>query len=286
MSVLVWPLFKRIDHPASSVDVSERVNCPVARASLCVRFVFVFFVISASAAANGQEASAIFATRCSGCHTYGKGVRVGPDLKGVTSRRSHAWLLRFIRSSQSVIQSGDPTAVTLFRQFKQTRMPDHDLSIQQIESLLDYFASGGPAKQSIDERLADTATREETNAGRQLFHGEKSFAGGGQACNACHSVAEAGGMRNGTLGPDLTFVYSKYKDKALTSFLKAPCFPRFPDSYGSKLLTPQESFAVKAYLRDVSLQQGLASTPASERKQAAHPSLGLGSSYIARGTGQ
>ena len=28
-----------------------------------------------------------FTTRCTACHTFGKGVKVGPDLKGVTERR-------------------------------------------------------------------------------------------------------------------------------------------------------------------------------------------------------
>src|SRR5512132_4077652 len=74
---------------------------------------------------GGSEAASIFNQRCAGCHTYGKGIRVGPDLKGVTDRHPRIWLLRFIRSSQTVIHSGDPVATALFREFKQQRMPDH-----------------------------------------------------------------------------------------------------------------------------------------------------------------
>src|SRR5262245_56839565 len=70
--------------------------------------------LSASPAGN-PEAKAIFRKRCTACHTFGKGVKVGPDLKGVNERRTREWLLRFVRGSSSIIQSGDPTATKLFR---------------------------------------------------------------------------------------------------------------------------------------------------------------------------
>jgi cytochrome c2 len=45
------------------------------------------------------EAAATFNGRCTACHTYGKGIKVGPDLKGVTERRKRDWLLKFIHAS-------------------------------------------------------------------------------------------------------------------------------------------------------------------------------------------
>src|SRR4029450_2119355 len=33
-----------------------------------------------------------FTRVCSACHTFGKGSLIGPDLKGVTNRRTRAWL--------------------------------------------------------------------------------------------------------------------------------------------------------------------------------------------------
>src|SRR5216683_5702147 len=64
----------------------------------------------AVAAPDSAEAKMIFRKRCTACHTFGKGIKVGPDLKGVTDRRNRDWLLKFIRSSSTVIQSGDPAA--------------------------------------------------------------------------------------------------------------------------------------------------------------------------------
>jgi len=200
---------------------------------------------------DNSAPAATFSKRCAGCHTYGKGIRVGPDLKGVTDRHPRAWLLRFIRSSQTVIQSGDPVAAVLFQKFKQQRMPDHDLSPEQIGSLIDYLARGGPEAKAPDERDASQATESDIQSGRLLFFGGMHFAKGGVSCSSCHSIQENGVSRGGSLGPDLTAVYPTYRDGALTSFLKHSCFLRSPKSSGTDLLTPQESFALKAYFHQV-----------------------------------
>jgi mono/diheme cytochrome c family protein len=202
----------------------------------------------AAAPAVSVEAKAIFSKRCTVCHTFGKGVKVGPDLKGVTERRPREWLVRFIRTSSSVIQSGDPTATKLFRDFKQERMPDwSDLSSDQVFAILDYFAADGPLQKEPDERDATTATADEIEMGRQLFSGVTRLNHGGRSCKTCHAIRsrESAG---GSLGPDLTGAYLKYRDAALTDFLRRPCIPREPESSASGYLTPQESFDLKAYM--------------------------------------
>src|SRR6476661_234384 len=169
------------------------------------------------------EAAAAFNKRCTACHTYGKGIKVGPDLKGVTERRKRDWLVKFIHASSSVIKSGDATAVSLFAQFKQQRMPDWtDLSEKQINDILDYVAIGGPDIKPTDERNADLAVPGDIEMGRQLFAGERRLQYGAQACGSCHAVRGAGW--GGSLGPDLTRTYFKFQDRALTEFLRHPCF--------------------------------------------------------------
>jgi nitrate reductase gamma subunit len=205
------------------------------------------------ASADAAEAKKIFTTRCMACHTFGKGVKVGPDLKGVNERRQRAWVLKFVRSSSVVIASGDPIATELFEQFKQQRMPDWtDLSEEQIGSILDWLAVNGPDQQEPDARLAELATTAEIDTGRQLFHGDRALTYGGSACGSCHSIRDAGSSSGGTLASDLTHTYSDYQDSALTLFLKHPCVQRIPESTTS-FLTPQESFALKAYLRQAAL---------------------------------
>lgn len=214
------------------------------------------------------EAAATFNKRCTACHTYGKGIKVGPDLKGVNERRKQEWLLKFIHASSKVIGSGDPTATALFAQFKQQRMPDWiDLSDQQIKDILEYIKVGGPDIKPADERSAQLATAEEIENGRKLFYGDTPFKYGAQACATCHST-QGGGMRSGSLGPDLTGVYPRYQDMALTAFLRHPCFSWQTDAPSDHYLTAKEGFAVKAFLRKASPQTESARNTISQDKKS------------------
>lgn len=199
------------------------------------------------------QAAATFNTRCTACHTYGKGIKVGPDLKGVTERRKRDWLVKFIHGSSMLIKSGDRTAAALFSQFKQQRMPDWvDLSDQQVNDILDFITIGGPDIKPADERNAETATLAEIEAGRKLFYGDAPLKYGAPACATCHSVAGAG-LRGGGLGPDLSGVYSRYHDLSLTQFMRHPCFNWERVVPAEQYLTAKESFALKAFLRSAIL---------------------------------
>jgi len=224
---------------------------------LCLSAVPLFIVAAwmpkAAWGAETAESKKIFNQRCTACHTFGHGVKVGPDLKGVTARRQRPWLLKFIRSSQTVIGNGDPVATTLFEQFKRQRMPDWtDLSEKQVNEILDWFSADGPEQKEPDEREATTATKIDVARGRALFAGTTRLTHGGISCVSCHAVNRDPEVNGGTLGPDLTLTFSRYQDRALTVFLKRPCFKRVPEANSVAYLTPEESFAIKAYLHWVS----------------------------------
>lgn len=213
------------------------------------------------------EAAAIFNKRCTACHTYGKGIKVGPDLKGVTERRKRDWLLKFIHASSVVIKSGDRTATDLFAQFKQQRMPDWiDLSEKQINDILDYVAIGGPDIKPADERSAELGTSADAENGRDLFSGRRGLKYGAQACAACHSVQ--GAVWGGSLGPDLSKTYFKYQDRALTEFLRHPCFQWSAETPDAHYLTAKESFSLKVFLRQAALQQRGKTETRAERSRS------------------
>ena len=215
--------------------------------------VFAFAALAAPAA-HAVDAKKVFNQRCTACHTFGKGVKVGPDLKGVTARRQRPWLVSFVRSSSKAIKAGDPVAVELFRKFKQQRMPDWtDLSPADVGAIMDWLAADGPEQKQPDERDADTASAGDVAWARALFDGRVPLANGGLACAACHAVREHGRRRGGTLGPELTETYLKFRDRALTNFLRQPCTPRHPESSAPRYLAPEEAFALKAFLRDVAI---------------------------------
>jgi cytochrome c2 len=212
-------------------------------------------VATAARAAPSDEAAATFNQRCTACHTFGHGVKVGPDLKGVTERRTRPWLLRFVRGSSVVIAGDDPIATRLFAEFKEIRMPDwSDLSEAQVNGILDWFAADGPEHQTPpDERNASLAAPSDVDEGRRIFDGDAPLESGGLPCTSCHATRDAASARGGTLGPDLTNVYARYQDRALTAFFRRPCLSRVPDSGAGRYLSADETFALKAYLRTVAL---------------------------------
>lgn len=238
-------------------------SCKTLCRSLVLSLLIVAAGVSQTARADDEpengvlkfspEAAATFNKRCTACHTYGKGIKVGPDLKGVTERRKRDWLVRFIHASSTVIKANDPTATALFAQFKQQRMPDWtDLSEKQINDILDYVAVGGPDIKPADERNAELATPADVENGRQLFSGERRLKYGSQACVVCHSVGDAGW--GGSLGPNLTKTYLQYQDRALTEFLRHRCFLWSTGDSRTHYLTAQESFSLKAFLRQAALR--------------------------------
>ena len=110
-------------------------------------------LISGSATAAPDpfmEGKGIFTSRCASCHNVNK-VLTGPALAGVDERRSIDWIVKFIRSSQTMVRQGDKDAVALFEQFNKMPMPDHtDLSEESIRSIVAYIKS--EAKSAGDQK--------------------------------------------------------------------------------------------------------------------------------------
>ena len=82
---------------------------------------------------------ALFIKACAGCHTIGNGDRVGPDLKGLTSRRERPWLSRMMIEPHKLLAEKDPTALALVRRFKAVRMPVLGLSENDVADLIAYI---------------------------------------------------------------------------------------------------------------------------------------------------
>ena len=87
---------------------------------------------------NGQR---LFASKCSACHTIGKGDRIGPDLAGVADRREKAWLARYIAEPDEVLAAGDPIASALYNKYKKIGMPNLRLGSSDVADLVAFLAS-------------------------------------------------------------------------------------------------------------------------------------------------
>jgi len=86
-----------------------------------------------------EEGKTLFMSRCAACHNVNQQL-TGPALAGVDQRRSMEWIINFVRSSQSVVKSGDKDAVALYEKFNKIPMPDHaDLTGDDVKKIVEYI---------------------------------------------------------------------------------------------------------------------------------------------------
>src|SRR3989441_7425205 len=85
----------------------------------------------------------VFQSRCSACHTVGKGDTVGPDLAGVTTRRERSWLVRYLGAPDQMLAEKDPIVVALSTKYKNVTMPNLRLSDGEIAVLLSFLEAQG-----------------------------------------------------------------------------------------------------------------------------------------------
>lgn len=208
---------------------------------------------SASAQESGKQ---IFQQRCAACHSIGAGKLVGPDLAGVNDKRPEDWLLKFIKSSQTLVNSGDKTAMALFEEFNKMPMPDQALSNAQIKSVLAHIkeTGGGPAagKEAPAAQAAASAAPahpDEIQRGQDLFEGKIRFANGGPSCNACHHVTSDALLGGGVLASELTLVFSRMGMKGVSAILGNTPFPVMQAAYEGKALSENEIRALVDFLQ-------------------------------------
>jgi protein SCO1/2 len=100
---------------------------------------------------NIGKAQFLFQSRCASCHTVGGGDGIGPDLNGVTQRRDPAWLAKFIMEPEKMLAEGDPTAMLLFKKYKEVRMPNLRLSDEDVTSLVSFLDARSKAPEPPKE---------------------------------------------------------------------------------------------------------------------------------------
>lgn len=120
---------------------------------------FIAFNSSAQSLENGEK---IFNTNCKACHSLGGGRLVGPDLAGITERRSTDWIIKFIANSSELIQSGDEQAKAIFEEYNKITMPAHPFSDDEFNDLIAFMGSYTP-EQVKAEPVAVSNTTEPTD---------------------------------------------------------------------------------------------------------------------------
>lgn len=84
----------------------------------------------------------LFKGKCASCHALNSKV-VGPALSGVAKKRTHEWLLAWIRNNEKLRKSGDADAIAIYEEYNGTVMNAfEDLTDDQINSIIMYTENG------------------------------------------------------------------------------------------------------------------------------------------------
>jgi cytochrome c551/c552 len=75
---------------------------------------------------------------CYACHGMGR-VLAGPDLAGVTERRDISWLRRWLKETNTMLES-DPQARAMLEQWRYIKMPQIKMSDRDVDAVLHYLA--------------------------------------------------------------------------------------------------------------------------------------------------
>jgi nitrite reductase (NO-forming) len=86
-------------------------------------------------AVAGKQA---FESKCLACHSVGGGKKLGPDLAGVTKRRSKDWLARWLKEPEKMLQT-DADAKAMLKEYNNLPMPNQSLGDAEIRQYLKYF---------------------------------------------------------------------------------------------------------------------------------------------------
>lgn len=114
---------------------------------------------------------------CVACHKIGEGRLVGPDLMGVTERRTAGWIVAMITAPDSMLRS-DPTAKDLYAEYF-TPMSDQKVQPEEARALYEYLrartegamqsSSAAASEESLT--LAGAPPHHGAGMGRRARHG-------------------------------------------------------------------------------------------------------------------
>ncbi|GLI38368.1 c-type cytochrome [Geobacter hydrogenophilus] len=220
-------------------------------------------VLSIAAHAYGDPGKDLFDKQCSGCHTVGGGDSGGPDLKGVTDRRSEEWLESIIIHPDTMAAT-DPARKELIKKYGY-EMPTLGISHDDAIKIITWLkGGGGGAAQAgappADEHPEVVVTPALVAKGKALFTGQKPLANGGAPCIACHRISTPGITGGNLAVSNLSASYQKMGEKGMRGALKALKFPTMKKIYENRPLTDDEVTSLIALYKDAALTK---STPSA-----------------------
>lgn len=182
-----------------------------------------------AAAQDPSNGAALFAEKCTACHSIGKGALAGPDLAKV-QEWTDADLSGAVSRMQNMVG------------------PLDDVQIKDLVAFLKTPAAAKSLEKKQEEAKAIAAVEQDkepasATMGHDLFFGTKRFANGGMSCVSCHSSGASGG----NLGPDLTALADRMSETAIISACENASFKVMKAAYADHKVTHQEARDLAKY---------------------------------------
>ncbi|MCD6654439.1 MAG: nitrite reductase [Sulfurovum sp.] len=173
----------------------------------------------------------LFRYKCSGCHTFGHGEHLGPDL--ANRHNKDGWLRNFI-SDPAWSTTNTSYGKQLLEKWGYV-MPDFDLSNQEIENIIAFLNaqdSLGPLKHTPPAELTDT----QFEATKNIYF---------DRCAGCHGL-----YRTGATGPLIDETRSEWIGTDGLAALLRYGTPRGMPNFGhSGILTETQITSLASYLQ-------------------------------------
>ncbi|MDX2457651.1 MAG: SCO family protein [Gammaproteobacteria bacterium] len=107
----------------------------------------------------------MFVTRCMACHTIGQGDRAGPDLLNIVSIRDRAWLARWIKEPDAMLNEKDPLATALYERYNKVPMPNLRLTDQEVHDIIDFM-------DVVSKRVSGVSEKQLTHTSDKTEHSD------------------------------------------------------------------------------------------------------------------
>ena len=133
---------------------------------LCIFLFIVIIFFQFSIAQDVDAGSALFKSNCTSCHYLGPEEKklIGPGLDAeIFDEHSEEWLIKWIRNSAEVIESGDKVAVALYEEYNKAVMTAFPhFSDEDIINILAYIKEG-PTELVVENSINDVEKKESSN---------------------------------------------------------------------------------------------------------------------------
>ena len=98
-----------------------------------------------------------FTAKCASCHNFNQyGMGIGPQLSEITTENSVSWIKNFIRDPKKAIDSGDTTAIKLFKQYKALMPSFGYLPDEEINAIIAFMhTQKKPVRKLVKEDIND-----------------------------------------------------------------------------------------------------------------------------------